>query len=56
MKKTQQEKIKFATGWLNRHPDINLKTIRNGIKIGRNQLCPCGSKMKFKYCHGKRWI
>ena len=22
-------------------------------KIGRNDLCPCGSKIKFKRCHGK---
>jgi len=22
-------------------------------KIGRNELCPCGSKIKFKKCHGK---
>lgn len=20
---------------------------------GRNELCPCGSRKKFKYCHGK---
>ena len=22
-------------------------------KIGRNTLCPCGSGMKYKYCHGQ---
>ncbi|MFV9875049.1 MAG: preprotein translocase subunit SecA [Rickettsiales endosymbiont of Dermacentor nuttalli] len=22
-------------------------------RIGRNELCPCGSSKKFKYCHGK---
>lgn len=21
-------------------------------KVGRNQLCPCGSELKFKHCHG----
>lgn len=21
--------------------------------VGRNDLCPCGSKLKFKNCHGK---
>lgn len=21
-------------------------------KIGRNDPCPCGSKLKFKHCHG----
>ena len=25
----------------------------NGQKIGRNDLCPCGSGLKFKKCHGK---
>jgi hypothetical protein len=24
-----------------------------GKKIGRNELCPCGSGLKFKHCHGK---
>ena len=23
-----------------------------GPKISRNQVCPCGSGKKFKYCHG----
>ena len=23
-------------------------------KVGRNELCPCGSKKKYKYCHGKQ--
>ena len=22
-------------------------------KIGRNEVCPCGSGKKFKHCHGK---
>jgi len=22
-------------------------------KLGRNDLCPCGSGKKFKHCHGK---
>ncbi|MCR4770059.1 MAG: preprotein translocase subunit SecA [Bacteroidaceae bacterium] len=25
----------------------------NGPKVGRNDLCPCGSGKKFKHCHGK---
>ena len=29
------------------------KTITNEIKIGRNDLCPCGSKKKYKKCCGK---
>ena len=26
---------------------------REGTKIGRNDLCPCGSGKKYKQCHGK---
>ncbi|MGH8934573.1 MAG: preprotein translocase subunit SecA [Egibacteraceae bacterium] len=27
-------------------------TITKGVKIGRNDPCPCGSGMKYKRCHG----
>ncbi len=27
--------------------------IREGDKVGRNDLCPCGSGKKFKKCHGR---
>ncbi len=30
----------------------NSQTHYNGQKIGRNDLCPCGSGKKFKKCHG----
>ena len=26
---------------------------RQYAKVGRNDLCPCGSGKKFKHCHGK---
>jgi len=26
---------------------------REGMKVGRNDLCPCGSGKKYKQCHGK---
>ncbi|MBP6103471.1 MAG: preprotein translocase subunit SecA [Gammaproteobacteria bacterium] len=26
---------------------------REGVKIGRNDECPCGSKRKYKQCHGR---
>jgi preprotein translocase subunit SecA len=26
---------------------------REGMKIGRNDMCPCGSGKKYKQCHGK---
>ncbi len=27
--------------------------VRNALKVGRNDMCPCGSGKKFKHCHGK---
>lgn len=27
--------------------------VRSGVKVGRNQPCPCGSGRKYKQCHGK---
>ena len=27
--------------------------VRDDPKVGRNDLCPCGSGQKFKHCHGK---
>jgi preprotein translocase subunit SecA len=27
--------------------------VREFVKIGRNDECPCGSGKKFKNCHGK---
>ena len=26
---------------------------RQGVKVGRNDDCPCGSGKKFKHCHGR---
>ncbi len=31
----------------------NERTHYQGQKVGRNDLCPCGSGKKFKQCHGK---
>ncbi len=28
------------------------KTVRNEVRIGRNDPCPCGSGKKYKKCHG----
>jgi uncharacterized protein len=33
--------------------DINPTYRRIGPKVGRNELCPCGSGKKFKHCCGK---
>ena len=27
--------------------------LRDGAKVGRNDLCPCGSGKKYKHCHGQ---
>ncbi|WP_373097569.1 SEC-C metal-binding domain-containing protein, partial [Zhongshania sp.] len=27
--------------------------VRDGRKVGRNEVCPCGSGKKYKQCHGK---
>lgn len=38
------------------HPDVNSyksATRRLGKKVGRNDLCPCGSGKKYKNCCGK---
>jgi hypothetical protein len=29
-------------------------TVRNTVKVGRNDPCPCGSGKKYKFCCGKR--
>ncbi len=34
-------------------PATPQKPIVNSNKVGRNDLCPCGSGKKFKNCHGK---
>jgi preprotein translocase subunit SecA len=31
----------------------NVPFAREGVKIGRNDPCPCGSGKKYKQCHGK---
>lgn len=28
------------------------KLINDGLRVGRNDVCPCGSGRKFKHCHG----
>jgi preprotein translocase subunit SecA len=33
--------------------DEQLPFVRDGKKIGRNDVCPCGSGKKYKQCHGK---
>ena len=37
----------------NSAPKVIQNPIRNELKVGRNDACPCGSGKKFKSCHGK---
>ena len=32
----------------------NQPVVREGVKVGRNDPCPCGSGKKYKQCHGVR--
>jgi len=34
------------------YQSIPQSPIRNELKVGRNDPCPCGSGKKFKNCHG----
>jgi preprotein translocase subunit SecA len=45
----QQQQMKFQAGSA---PVEAPKTVRGGAKVGRNDLCPCGSGKKYKKCHG----
>jgi len=33
--------------------DSSQPFVREGVKVGRNDPCPCGSGKKYKQCHGK---
>ena len=48
---TPEELLAPAPGEVNAGDDP--ATTYNGIKVGRNDPCPCGSGKKFKACHGK---
>jgi preprotein translocase subunit SecA len=34
-------------------PEVDEATIASWGRVGRNQLCPCGSGLKYKHCHGR---
>ncbi|MEM9278298.1 MAG: preprotein translocase subunit SecA [Pseudomonadota bacterium] len=34
-------------------PEVDEATIASWGKVGRNELCPCGSGKKYKHCHGR---
>lgn len=50
----QNLQVKQVKGKTNEAKDSTpKKTIKNGKKIGRNDMCPCGSGKKYKNCCGK---
>jgi hypothetical protein len=46
------EELKATTGSALGIEALNDPTGRRSAKVGRNELCPCGSGQKFKKCHG----
>ncbi len=40
-----------ANGGGSQPPQVQVK--RAVPKVGRNDMCPCGSGKKYKYCHGQ---
>ena len=55
----QLEQMKLQQPSLNPEGDVAPQqegaaqpAVRSGRKVGRNELCPCGSGKKFKHCHG----
>ncbi len=53
-KEAEEVKPKKQVIYTNRDDSISQKTIRrDSAKIGRNDLCPCGSGQKYKKCCGK---
>jgi len=50
----QSDEMDAQTAGMQRRPGITLSgssAMRGKAKIGRNDLCPCGSGMKYKKCH-----
>jgi preprotein translocase subunit SecA len=47
--KRQQQQMQYQAGSAPVEPP---KPVRSAAKVGRNDLCPCGSGKKYKKCHG----
>ena len=45
----QQKDLQFQAGPAQAEAP---KPVRAGAKVGRNDMCPCGSGKKYKKCHG----
>lgn len=48
----EKQQLSHAETEANDSPDEQKTVVRQGVKVGRNELCPCGSGKKYKHCHG----
>jgi preprotein translocase subunit SecA len=48
----QSAKAQAASGAMAQGAMRNAQVVRSVAKVGRNDLCPCGSGKKYKHCHG----
>ena len=51
-RKMNREKQEFMSA-AQRQEHNPHEPIKKGVKVGRNDPCPCGSGKKYKYCHGR---
>ena len=52
-KSQEDERARRAAEQAGRESIPQVQTVRNSApKIGRNDVCPCGSGKKYKNCHG----
>ena len=50
--KIEREEVNKVTG-TNKDDTVSREPVKKAKKIGRNDLCPCGSGLKYKNCCGK---
>ena len=48
----ERQAMREAAANSGREPQRQVTAVRTDPKVGRNDLCPCGSGKKFKNCHG----
>ena len=56
LRRRQEAEIRVAyheSRSLDEATEYKRQPVRNGYQVSRNDLCPCGSGLKFKACHGK---
>lgn len=52
LSRLRESRSEQAAAAANREPQHH-EPVKVGPKVGRNDLCPCGSGLKYKNCHGK---